>query len=76
MKWHPIHTAPKDGSYILVYLPEVFMSNPSLISIVRWDDGYWVEFEDKECWHKYLPTHWMQLPELPEVLERLDEMES
>ena len=70
MTWHPIHTAPKDGSYILVYMPVLFMRNASLISIVRWDDlgdeFPWVEYEDKDCWARDVPTHWMQLPESPE----------
>ena len=58
--WQPIETAPKDGTYVLLYEPR--------------DDDHAIEvgFYECETWygmdHIYsiYPTHWMPLPKPPE----------
>ena len=68
-EWQPIETAPKDGTWILVYKPfKLYGFNDSKWFvdkyIVRWDDECWnisMTFEDKVIY----PTHWMPLPEQP-----------
>jgi hypothetical protein len=57
--WEPIATAPKDGTYILVF---EYPSKPL-------DTLYWSDFDQE--WrngynnHPAYPTHWMPLPEPP-----------
>ena len=91
--WQPIETAPKDGSYILAWVPDFGCS------IVRWFDerksgpvygadsinapsmqSGWIgdneevfstiEFPDGNVIEGAQPTHWMPLPEPPEVGEK------
>lgn len=58
--WHPIETAPKDGTVVLVILPE-----SDIPCAARFDAGCndW-----RHCWDNYrlrnldAPTHWMPLP--------------
>ena len=63
MSWSHIDTAPRDGSLILVFQP------PNLYGCVRWrkgarNTGAWWYVDGTKT--KYLPTHWMKLPEKPE----------
>lgn len=55
--WHPIATAPKDGSSILACVPG------GQVRVVQWDirGSSWEECE----WHTVFPTHWMPLPPPP-----------
>lgn len=68
--WHPIETAPKDGTFILaVRFDQFHESEPSLVvgAIVCWS-------RLSEAWFsqavgRYLiPTHWMPLPAPPKML--------
>ena len=66
MTWQPIDTAPKDGTWVLLW-------TGNECRIAMWD-----EWEDPECpvtqgWFDdgdgmYIenPTHWMPLPEAPD----------
>ena len=64
MDWHPMETAPKDGTYIVLREPR---SMPGA-SIGRWlafdevifgETGFW-----EANWDNVHPTGWMPLPEL------------
>lgn len=81
MNWQPIETAPKDGTKILVYEPasEYTEGGVSLVSWDSWRISYpgcrtqwdWClpgshQDEQGGCETVY-PTHWMPLPEPPEV---------
>lgn len=65
MIWQPIDTAPKNGVDLLLcfekdYLP--FTGNFS--------DGYWRSYEYDERGDNVCdPTHWMSLPETPEMVD-------
>ena len=72
MNWQPIETAPKNGSHILAYWPDVFgVANATQSE--TWfgpkgstlDDSVWQTAYE---WggHGSDPTHWMPLPEPPE----------
>jgi hypothetical protein len=71
MEWQPIETAPKN-QYILLCLGgkgwSVGCWNENI-----WDGddknwGVWVRDEESDTEPFYLtPTHWMPLPELPEI---------
>lgn len=59
--WQPIETAPKDGSGVLVYQPDVYESDQILIG---WWDSHlksWLVGEGFQA----DPTHWMPLPGKP-----------
>ena len=68
-QWMPIHTAPKDGSWILLY--SCFSTKKPDYAVARWDkrDGrYWLlepEYGVKAIFEN--PTHWMPLPYCPEA---------
>lgn len=63
--WHPIDTAPKDGTEILVCGPEWLRAG---VAVWSEHDACWQEACNVEP-HQYTtrpPTHWMPLPEPPE----------
>lgn len=71
MNWQPIETAPKDGTRVLGYGMMPYEKEPG-IGTIAWDLDYkqW-QCEPTEA-SEYLPekcdvTHWMPLPEPPEV---------
>ena len=66
MSWRPIATAPKDGTWLLLFTPDA--TEPRIYV------GAWAEFENYDaCWvENYCddplpaePSHWMPLPEPP-----------
>ena len=84
-EWQPIETAPKDGSYVLVFIPESIQSTAApkpLIEMARWVTESWDHWEpdgrdkmfrvSEDCshWSNYEPaTHWMPLPDPPVTSE-------
>ena len=80
--WQPIETAPKDGSWVLVFDP----SNIDESYEVRPVSAQWTEDMNggKTDWHWQFawfdggyfgdcePTHWMPLPEPPQSLSASD----
>lgn len=68
MEWHPIETAPRDGTSILGYDPKHNQLGP--IYVVRYEiDSYeydpsWRE-TGGENYFTMNPTHWMPLPDPP-----------
>ena len=77
MEWQPIETAPKDGTYLLLYFPE--LRQP--VSIEHWSNvvhtNHGKETYRREGWSSptilippggksFLPTHWMPLPAPPQ----------
>lgn len=74
-QWQPIETAPRDGSRILIHMPEA--------SRLKVQEAYWVtpweDARDEQCYwstphgpagrgYTILPvavTHWMPLPDAP-----------
>lgn len=63
--WQPIDSAPKDGSWMLVYQEGVL--EPS-ISVCCFEDGWWYCHDGKNCelpLRGIEPTHWMPLPTPP-----------
>jgi len=70
MKWQPIETAPKDGTYILVAGPSGYYSTPLRVEVCKWNNA-----NHKDNWRNHSndwftdggedATHWMPLPEPP-----------
>lgn len=78
MEWQPIETAPKDGSYVLTFVPKPW--NGLTIKPLRWEEEVTLTWEDVDAttrerretdsshWSTYEePTHWMPLPPPPEI---------
>jgi hypothetical protein len=78
--WRPIETAPKDGSAVLVYFPDIGVCEV-LWSTQVFEDGFWSvsdnKFEDRPLrgWSTE-PTHWMPLPDPPAALASLPHQET
>ena len=61
MTWHPIETAPKDGTEILVI-------TPFGMAVACWRDDWWTVDDFKHgpfSLRGPAPTHWAELPEPP-----------
>lgn len=65
MDWHPIETAPKDGTRVIAY-------SLGLVGTSRWADRFAAQYGDTAAgWYseqldrRHNPTHWMPLPEPP-----------
>lgn len=65
MEWHPIETAPKDGTQILVwgdpYSYDWAIFIVRYVQINKWSGWQTWDSADQE------PTHWMPLPQPPSV---------
>jgi hypothetical protein len=63
-EWQPIETAPKDGSVILAW-----RKHATIPMIVGFDPSYgeWEDVYNYNGVHVYHITHWMPLPEPPEI---------
>lgn len=74
MEWQPIETAPKDGTWIMIFCPcEEFPTHDITHWVAKF--GYcdpehsletaWVDQDDAVVMRQQEPTHWMPLPEPP-----------
>ena len=64
--WHPIATAPKDGTTLIGYVPNSALSE---IVFIRWDtvgnEDWMHDFGNGAACMDVWPTHWMPLPGPP-----------
>jgi len=61
--WQPIETAPKDGTWIMVYWPTMGIGQYPFV--VFWDEGWQpARYSDRDYGEAF-PTHWMPLPAAP-----------
>lgn len=66
--WHPISTAPKDGTRFLAYFPaDPSCQQPPAIVDAFIENGNLRIPYDGSYGHPYDPTHWMPLPDPPEA---------
>lgn len=68
MIWHPIETAPKDGTRILLHIKDFRIDCGQWNSdqYARKPKPYWDwGFPSKQIMRDDPPTHWMPLPEPP-----------
>ncbi len=62
----PIETAPRDGTYILLFGDSGYMSTPLRCTVCRWRLGRWFSHSgDQFTEDGEPPTYWMPLPPLP-----------
>jgi len=59
LRWRPIGSAPKDGTYILVWFDEAQHHH-----LLWWFADHW-RFKGSDIIPVVAPTHWMPLPEPP-----------
>lgn len=65
--WQPIETAPKDGTWIMVYWPTMGIGQYPFV--VFWDEGWQpARYSDRDYGEAF-PTHWMPLPAAPKKEE-------
>ena len=81
--WKPIATAPKDGTYVLICMATNTDRKPIpkdaqgvFIQVASWwtmegrkDSGEWIVYCSlvQEPTLHFDPTHWMELPDFPDV---------
>ena len=69
MTWQPIETAPRDGTYILLGYTQQGDEMPTGLFVgvgsLHENGKLWVinSWDNEKAW----PTHWMPLPDPPEV---------
>lgn len=64
MKLEPIATAPKDGTFIVLWGPSGYTSTPWQCAVGRWRDNDWrVHSNDLYTDGGAPPTHWSPLPD-------------
>lgn len=69
--WFPIETAPKDGTQVLLLVPNWGKPDQGTHCVVaQWSDDTddeckWVRDPGDEFSNTWPPTHWMPLPEPP-----------
>lgn len=68
-EWQPIATAPKDGKILLIW------AKREGFNLGRWHDVH-KAFCHIDIWShafcSYGPTHWLPLPEPPDICERIN----
>lgn len=62
--WQPIDSAPRDASYVLLWLGSVYRE--AVIRRWDWRIERWVDRDETVETGPLLPTHWMPLPAPPE----------
>ena len=62
-EWKDISTAPRDGTWIMVYWPT--MSIGMFPFTVFWDEGWEPASNYARDYGEVYPTHWMPLPKPP-----------
>jgi hypothetical protein len=73
-EWQPIETAPKDGSWIILWAKdhlEHFGDYPDKSLeywVARWSNNAWRWYnqDDEVVCNDYEMTHWMPLPDPPQ----------
>lgn len=79
MLWQPIETAPKDGRDVILALVNTRGHSESP-ALAYWNDedrstdhyqSGWYESTFSDCTYrvKFTPTHWMPIPEPPEITQ-------
>lgn len=70
MTLQPISTAPRDGTYILLFGPSGMTTTPLRCEVCKYDADYrprqpWVNHDNNSFLDGgEAPTHWLPLPEL------------
>lgn len=66
--WQPIDTAPKDGTDVLLFIPDFanYPDSPRVVSALWGDCGWWQDNAAAGCQTWGNPTHWQPLPAAPD----------
>jgi hypothetical protein len=63
-EWHPIDTAHKDGSLVMLYWPTMSICMYPAIGVHHGDEYGW-EIISIPDYGEAFPTHWMPVPAVP-----------
>jgi len=66
-EWLDISSAPKDGTYVLLYQPDTLIPD---IVVCAWEDDWWQCCDGKNPelpLRGHSPTHWIPLPAPPRI---------
>ena len=66
MTWHPLETAPKDGTRVLLYYP-ADDGEPAFGDVMSCDESNEVGRDFEFMIGGVDPTHWQPLPDPPEA---------
>jgi hypothetical protein len=66
MEWQDISTAPKDGSFCLLYWPTMSITAYPAVGIHHGDEYGWELVQDRD-YGEIFPTHWMLVPAPPKA---------
>lgn len=70
MNWQPLETAPKDGTFVLMYrngtVDTARWYDDWMFGRSAWGNGSW-SYPDHA-----LPSHWMPLPEPPQGIHKTE----
>jgi hypothetical protein len=67
-EWHPIETAPKDGTPVILFFPNNYWRTDLPVALGFGSEDGWYEGEaDSHSMTAFgsQPTHWMPLPKPP-----------
>lgn len=69
--WRPIATAPRNATEILIF--GIYAHFPAM-HVAQWRHNQWkVDTEDGFWGVDVKPTHWMPLPDRPDLLTQLEQ---
>jgi hypothetical protein len=68
-EWQPIETLPRDGRYVLVYRPMAMETGDPTLTIAKTTRSPTTSPQGVKHWTDRWchPTHWMDLPPLPQL---------
>lgn len=83
-EWHPIETAPRDGTHILAFRLPIGIRFTNLTNpptVVHWfndpeEPGFYTSVNELAPEHPFGATHWMPLPAPPGPVARRTEIAS
>jgi hypothetical protein len=70
-RWQPIESAPKDGTAVLIFVPDMgnWPDRPTIVTAF-WNGGLgWCDNAMVGCQTYGRPTHWMPLPAPPRMVD-------
>ena len=76
MEWQPIKTAPRDGTWVMLFCPDVPPGLEPTSDLTHWIAQWnylisdWTDQDDCSVVSETDTTHWMPLPKPPEGLDQ------
>ena len=68
IEWQPMETAPRDGSAVLLAIPDLGRGPTTSLTVGAYDGRQWVS-DASSALKLYEPVFWAPLPEGPEMTD-------